>query len=420
MSCQTYQKRIKLLQGKFDSLGVDGFITTKRENQLYLTGFTGSVSWLYITCNSGSKITNEDIKLFVDGRYKEQAAFESPHVTIVLTGKQSLTQKIKSSTKNNSYTKDSCKATFCKETFYKDDAYYKDASCPEEVILAIKESFISKDKVDKKRKIRIGFEPKSMNVSIYKYLIKRLRGVSFIPTQNLVESIRMIKDKEEISIIEKALRIGEEGLSHILGYLKPGIQEKELANEFQYKIRKMGADKEAFDIIIASGARSSFPHGRASSKVIEEGDLVIMDLGARYEWYHSDITRTVALKRISPKGAELYKILREAQDAAFSCISPGVKAKDVDLAARRVVEAAGYGELFCHGLGHGVGLEVHELPRIHKYSDTVLESGMVFTIEPGIYLSGVMGVRLEDMIMVTQSGCEVLTKFPKEILLYND
>lgn len=374
MHDDVYKFRIEQVRDSIAASDLDGFLVIHPSNQRYLTGFTGSSSWLYVTPLL--------VQLFVDGRYVEQAARECPHVTPVRIGSNS---KVKAQLQ----------------------------VCPIELIWAIKESMPGKER----SKRNIGFEPHAIVFQIYQELSKHLRGITLVPAQKIVEKFRMVKTQEEIDIITSALRIAEKGLNHIVSYLVPGKRELDVSAEFQYKIKLLGAEKEAFDTIIASGERSSLPHGRASSRTILSGDVVIVDLGAKYEGYYSDLTRTFAVSPKSIKGEELYKILREAQEAAFSKIAPGVKCKDVDLAARRVIEAAGYGSYFSHSLGHGIGLEIHEAPKINQHNDMVLEAGMVFTVEPGIYLPGVLGVRIEDMVLVTHSGYEILTRACKQLSL---
>ena len=361
---------------------LDSFLVTHQKNQRYLTGFTGSTSWLLVTY--------DNIYLFIDGRYTEQAAKESscPTGTLGVT----------------LVNLDANKAD--KKTLISYDKV-----CPEEIISTIKKILPSKGS----SLPRLGFEPHVMVVQIYKELTARLKKISLVPVKKIIESLRAVKDKTEVELIVNALRIAEKGLSHVFKHISPGVKEQDLAAEFQYSIKKIGGDREAFDTIVASGTRSALPHGRASNKIIAAGDTVIFDLGVLSEGYHSDLTRTVSLPPRSTKGTELHRILREAQEAAFASIAPGVKCKDVDMAARRVVKASGYGEYFSHGLGHGIGMEVHELPSLNRRSETVLKAGMVVTIEPGIYISGVIGARLEDMVLVTPSGYEILTKFRKSL-----
>ncbi len=191
--------------------------------------------------------------------------------------------------------------------------------------------------------------------------------------------------------------------------IKPGIKEKEVAAEVEYAMRKKGSDGTGFDTIIASGANSAFPHGSCSNRIIREGDLVVVDLGATYEFYRSDMTRTFTAGKPSEKQRKIYETVKLAHQKAFEAIKPNISAREVDAAARQVIEAAGYGEFFVHNLGHGVGLEVHEAPILSPDSKDMLAAGNVVTDEPGIYLPGYGGVRIEDTVLVTKDGAEKLT-----------
>jgi Xaa-Pro aminopeptidase len=204
---------------------------------------------------------------------------------------------------------------------------------------------------------------------------------------------------------------------HTLPLLRLGVAENEIALHLEYSMRRLGAEGSAFKIIVASGARAALPHGVAAMKIIEAGDLVTLDFGAVYKGYHSDITRTVAINTASPKQKEIYKIVLEAQMSAVAAIKAGIRACDVDRAARSVIEKNGYGECFGHSTGHGLGLSIHEIPRLSAKDNTVLEPGMVITVEPGIYLNSWGGVRIEDTVLVENSGCRILTGAPKEELL---
>jgi Xaa-Pro aminopeptidase len=193
--------------------------------------------------------------------------------------------------------------------------------------------------------------------------------------------------------------------------------ERDFALELEFLMRKSGAEAAAFDFIVASGDRSYLPHGIASSKIIEEGDMVVVDFGARWQGYHSDISRTFKMGEWQPWERDLYKVILEAQEAAIKCLKPGMKACEIDGAARQVIKDAGYGEFFGHGLGHGVGLEIHEKPSLSPASEDILEEGMVFTLEPGIYLPGKGGVRIEDMVYLDSQGPQVITTLEKEVFL---
>jgi Xaa-Pro dipeptidase len=232
------------------------------------------------------------------------------------------------------------------------------------------------------------------------------------PAANIVRELRKVKDHKEIQLIREACNLANIGMQTASKNIRPGIKEKDVAAEIEYAMRKNGSDGTGFDTIIASGASSAFPHGSCSDRVIGNGDLVIVDLGATYKFYRSDMTRTFVAGKASEKQRKIYETVKLAQQKAFQTIKPKNLAKDVDAAARRVIQADGFGEFFVHNLGHGVGLEVHEAPILSPNSDEVLAVGNVVTNEPGIYLPGYGGVRIEDTILVTEDGAEKLTIGP--------
>lgn len=233
------------------------------------------------------------------------------------------------------------------------------------------------------------------------------------PVPNLVKKLRSIKDTQEISLLQQAADLGCEGFHYLCGLLKEGVTETQLAVELEIFWRRRGGKKLAFDPIIAFGANSSMPHHRASATPLKQGDIVLIDIGVNLNHYHSDMTRTVFFGKPVPQLEEIYAIVEEAQSKALHLCKPGVKIGAVDLAARDFIAAKGYGERFSHGLGHGVGLEIHELPVVRSsaaYRDTLLEPGMVITIEPGIYLPNIGGVRIEDTIVITSDGYDNMTR----------
>jgi Xaa-Pro dipeptidase len=232
------------------------------------------------------------------------------------------------------------------------------------------------------------------------------------PANNLIREIRKIKDRQEIELISEACNLTSEGMRVAFETIKPGITGKEVAVEVEYAMRNKGSDGTGFDTIIASGANSAFPHGSCSDRIIREGDLVVVDLGATYEFYRSDMTRTFTAGKSSEKQRKIYETVKLAHQKAFEAIKPDISAREVDAAARQVIEAAGYGEFFVHNLGHGVGLEVHEAPILSPDSKDMLAAGNVVTDEPGIYLPGYGGVRIEDTVLVTKDGAEKLTIGP--------
>jgi Xaa-Pro aminopeptidase len=226
----------------------------------------------------------------------------------------------------------------------------------------------------------------------------------------------MVKDEEELGCIRAAVKLGATLFDRALQVLRPGIKEAEVAAEMEYTARKAGAEEMSFPTIIASGARSALPHGRASNQVVKPGGFVVCDFGVILAGYCSDQTRTVWVGSVSEEARKAYEAVREAQQAAIDAVRPGIQVGVVDEAARKVLRKAGLGRYFTHSTGHGVGLEIHESPRVASGQKEVLRSGMVITIEPGVYFPGEWGVRIEDMVVVTASGCEVLTPTSKDFL----
>ncbi|HKZ88559.1 MAG TPA: Xaa-Pro peptidase family protein [Candidatus Bathyarchaeia archaeon] len=227
---------------------------------------------------------------------------------------------------------------------------------------------------------------------------------------NVVQALRMIKDPREIEFMRKAGELTSEGMKIAVEAVKPGAKEYEVAAEIEYAMRKRGAGPTAFESIVASGECSAFPHGGCSGREIREGDLVVIDIGATCNYYCSDMTRTFVAGKSSEKQKRIYGIVKAAQENAFKSIKAGVPIPDVDAAARKVIETAGYGDFFVHRLGHGVGLEVHEPPTLSQTNKDLLAAGNVVTDEPGIYIAGYGGVRIEDTVLVQKNGAEKLTR----------
>ncbi|WP_298829293.1 Xaa-Pro peptidase family protein [uncultured Planococcus sp.] len=239
--------------------------------------------------------------------------------------------------------------------------------------------------------------------------------VEMEPISNLIEKIRMVKTPEEVAVLKAAAKIADDAFEHICGFIRPGLTELDVSNELEFFMRKQGATSSSFDVIVASGLRSALPHGVATDKVIEDGDMITLDFGALYNGYISDITRTVAVGEPSAQLKEIYDIVLKAQELGVEKIGPGMSGIEADAIARDFIKSKGYGEAFGHSTGHGIGLEVHESPGLSFRSETILEPGMAVTVEPGIYLPGVGGVRIEDDILITESGNERLTNSTKEL-----
>jgi Xaa-Pro aminopeptidase len=263
---------------------------------------------------------------------------------------------------------------------------------------------------------RIGFESTHTVVSDFRQLTERLSDCDLVGIGASLDAIRSCKESCEIDLLQGVAALASAALKSTLSYIRPGTSESELALALEIEMRRRGADAKAFDFIVASGERGAMPHGRASDKLFCQGELVTIDYGAVKDGYHSDETVTVSLGRSCDRSRVMHAIVKEAHDRAIAAVKPGILCRELDEVARSYIREQGYGEYFGHGLGHGVGLEIHEKPVVSPRSDTVIEAGMVFTIEPGIYIPGFGGVRIEDTVVVTAGGCVVLTKAPKELI----
>lgn len=272
-----------------------------------------------------------------------------------------------------------------------------------------------KNQLQKHQIERLGFEAEDITFEKYKQYRENFPQ-ELVDTKGIIESLRLVKTESEIEIIQKAATIADEAFAHILTFIKPGVSEVEVSNELEFFMRKQGATSSSFDIIVASGYRSALPHGVASSKVIESGELVTMDFGAVYNGYCSDITRTIAVGEVSDELKQLYNTVLEAQKRGVKHTKAGMTGKEADALTRDYITEQGYGEYFGHSTGHGVGMEVHEAPSLAPRNLTKLEAGMVVTVEPGIYIEEVGGCRIEDDIVITETGNRVLTLAPKELI----
>ena len=257
------------------------------------------------------------------------------------------------------------------------------------------------------------FAVDALNVESWRALAKALGGEKTLVVDNsFIRELRKVKDEEEIELMRKAAELTSEGMRAAYETVATGVKEYEVAAEIEYAMRKLGSSGNAFETIVASGACSAYPHGGCSDKKIREGDLVVVDVGATYKFYRSDMTRTLVAGKPSEKQKKLYQTVKTAQENALEAVKPNAKAKDIDAVARKIIADAGYGEYFVHSLGHGVGLEVHEPPTLSPESKDVLAAGNVVTVEPGIYLVGYGGVRIEDTALVHRNGAQTLTNGP--------
>ena len=293
---------------------------------------------------------------------------------------------------------------------------YCDVLCFSKLSESIYE-LLEKDGID-----TVAFESENITVSrlnFFKGILDKT-GIEVIADESLdkhISSIRIIKSEVELEKIQTAQKIAEKAYFDMLNILKPGVAERELSAYLEYKMKLYGAEDISFDLITITGKKTSLPHGVPADDLVKEGDFFTCDFGAVYEGYHSDTTRTVAIGFASDEMKQIYDIVLKAQLAALEKIKPGIKCSDVDKTARDIISEAGYGEYFGHSTGHGVGLDIHELPFVSSKSDTILEQGMVITDEPGIYLPDKFGVRIEDMFSVTENGHRNFVSLPKELII---
>jgi Xaa-Pro aminopeptidase len=262
--------------------------------------------------------------------------------------------------------------------------------------------------------VRVGFESDTLAYATVSELRKKGSRYEWVPVSSEVKSLRCLKDESEIEALEQAAALNADCFDEILAEIRPGARELDIALVLEFALKRRGAEEKAFDFIVASGVRGALPHGVASAKTIAAGELVTIDFGCRLNGYHSDETVTFAVGAVSSRLREIYDVVLEAHDRAIEKVRPGAALRDIDAAARLFISKRGFGDYFGHGTGHGLGLEVHEFPAVSSRSVEEVREGMVFTIEPGIYIPNVGGVRIEDTVLVTAGGCRRLTRIPKE------
>jgi Xaa-Pro aminopeptidase/Xaa-Pro dipeptidase len=261
----------------------------------------------------------------------------------------------------------------------------------------------------------IGFESQVMSVDTHGKLKKKLRGVTLKPLSDEIKLFRAVKDAQEVIWLKKAAEISFQALSSIEDMIKPGIEERHIALELETKLRKFGAEEFSFATIVASGPNSALPHAKPGSRRLERGDFVMIDYGAVVEGYHSDETCMFVLGQVSDRQRKIYDLVKRAHEEALCETKAGVLCSRIDDIVRSYFEKGGFGAYFLHGTGHGVGLDIHEAPRLAKQSECILATGMVVTVEPGIYISDIWGIRIEDTVLIKENGCEVLTKMSKDL-----
>ncbi len=264
--------------------------------------------------------------------------------------------------------------------------------------------------------LRVAFDDAHMSVKDHGRLAGMLRaGIELVPAGGAIEALRAVKDADELEAIRAAARLADDALTEVLGRGLVGRTEREVALDLEFTMRRMGAQAASFPPIVAAGEHGALPHATPREVPIPAGTLVVVDWGAQLDGYASDCTRTYSTGDIDPRDGEVYALVLHAQEAALAAVRPGPSGREVDAVARSIIDAAGHAEHFGHGLGHGVGLDVHEGPRLSKQGETALAAGMVVTVEPGVYVPGAVGVRIEDLVIVTDDGAEVVSSLPKEL-----
>lgn len=354
-----YEERRQRLARLLHDADADALLVTSFTNVTYLTGFSGDDSYLLVS--------DREAVIISDFRYVEQLASECPGLT-----------------------------THIRTTAVK---------MPDAVAEVIGSAKVG----------RLAIEGDSLSVSVYNHLTGKLPRVAMRPTSGLVEQLREIKDAEEIEQLRRAIECAEQAFDLLKAKVRRDRTEKELADELDYQQRRLGAERSSFPTIVAAGPRAALPHARPTDAPIGDAELLLVDWGAVCGQYGSDLTRVLVTARISPKLEQIYGLVLKAQQRAIEAIAPGKTGREIDAVAREVIASGGHGEHFGHGLGHGIGLNVHEGPRLAVTNDKPLAAGMVVTVEPGIYLPGWGGVRIEDDVLVTDTGYEVLTHCPKQL-----
>ena len=351
------QRRLERFDAKLAQSGLDALLVTGQNNIYYLTDFWGTNATVFITKNRRLFLT--------DSRYT-LIAKQSVHGFDIIESKDPLKDIVK---------------------------------------------IIEADKLE-----TIGFD-NQVSFAYYQGLQAIFEGFTLSPQSNFMEELRMIKDEKELATIRKACSISDRAFTDVLDFIKPGqTTELQVANFLDFRMREYGASGVSFESIIASGYRSAMPHGVASEKVIQSGETLTMDFGCYYNHYVSDMTRTIHIGDTTDEEREIYDIVLRSNQALIDAAKAGMTRRDYDKVARDVIVEVGYGDYFTHGIGHGIGLDIHEIPYFGN-SDETIEAGMVLTDEPGVYLADKYGVRIEDDIIITENGCELITLAPKELIV---
>lgn len=347
--------RLERLRQRLGEEGLDAILISQVENRRYLSGFTGSAGYLFISQRSTILAT--------DFRYVEQAKSQATGFDIVqIEGEL--------------------------------PKWFSDLASP----LKVK---------------KIGFEANDLSVATYRKLVANAGENEVVPTEEVVESLRAVKDAEELDLITRAVEISDAAFEEMTSMIHPGMTEKEVAWELEKLLRERGSESVPFNLIVASGPNSALPHHQPTDRVIHPSEPVLIDIGARFQDYSSDLSRTICLGYTDERFEKIYDLVLGAQLTAIATIGEGMSGEQADSLARMVIEQGGYGENFGHGLGHGIGLAAQEAPRLRRGSASTLADGMVFSIEPGIYISGWGGVRIEDVVVLEQGRVRVLSKAKK-------
>ena len=354
----SYAGRLDAARARLAGADADALLVTDLTNVRYLTGFSGS--------NGQVLVTQDSATFFSDGRYAARAA------TLVRDAEIEI---------------------------------YKD-KLPEALVPRLKSSVTT----------RLAIEGATMTVAQRDQLAASLE-VDLVTTSGLIEDLRRVKDAGEIAALKEAVRVADEAYEWILEHLSAGMTERQVALDLEIHMRRNGAEDVSFEPIVGSGPLAAHIHHVSGERTIEKGDLVLMDFGALSDGYHSDMTRTVAVGPATDKQREIYDVVRRAQQAGIDALKGDADGREVDAAARKVIDTAGYGDTYLHGLGHGVGLDIHEAPRMSDTSTDTLRSGEVVTVEPGVYVGDWGGIRVEDCVLITESGSEVLGSSPKDSLI---
>jgi Xaa-Pro aminopeptidase len=353
-------ERAVALRERFDDAGVDALLVTNLRNTRYLTGFTGSAALLLVA--------PDELVLVTDGRYRDQALEQVAAASVDVRVEIGLT-----------------------------------GEAQRELLAAATSSLA-----------RLGLEAEAVTWGQQRrYEATWFTESELVPTEGLVESLRAVKDEGEVARIEAAAGIADAALAELLPRLGDGLTEVDLGLELDTTMRRLGASAPSFETIVASGPNGARPHHRPSDRTVRDGELVVFDFGATVDGYRSDMTRTLWAGELGATEARMYAVVKQAQAAGVAAVRAGVAGRDVDEACRAVIRDAGWGEAFVHGTGHGVGLDIHEEPRVSWAADGTLAAGHVVTVEPGVYLPDLGGVRIEDTVVVTTDGSRTLTRAPK-------